>query len=109
MRRLALHCIGICASLLLLSSTAQMLDPTPSQAIGCYKIRAEARRGEMGYKHYVVVDNQCEYWLQCDVWTNVDPQPSKTVTVGPKASEEVQTNGSSEQSSVKGFGSCHRK
>ncbi len=33
------------------------------------------------YRHIVYVENDCDYWLQCSVWTDVDPHPPKMLTV----------------------------
>jgi len=51
----------------------------------------------------------CDYWLQCTVWTDVDPQPPAMMTVGPGMSEKAQITGDSEEQEFKAFGTCRRK
>lgn len=77
--------------------------------VGCYTITARAIKMADGYKHQVTVDNQCEYWLQCEVWTNVNPTPAIPLTIGPKSSESAQTAVGSSTDEVTGYGSCRRK
>ena len=55
----------------------------------CYSVHGEARYGALAYKHVVIVTNRCEVELQCRVWTDVDPEPKQSVSVGPKGTAEV--------------------
>jgi hypothetical protein len=57
----------------------------------------------------VYVENDCDEWLQCSVWTDVNPQPPKIISVAPGATENEETNGNSEYSDPRAFGTCHRK
>ena len=50
----------------------------------CYSVHGEARYGALAYKHIVIVTNRCDLSLQCQVWTDVDPSPKQSVSVGPK-------------------------
>jgi hypothetical protein len=87
-------------------------DPPLASAVSaddCYRIWAEAEKEGSRYRHLVYVRNDCEYWLECSLWTNANPQPPKMVTVGPGTTERVETAGDSENDSPKGFGSCRRK
>ena len=55
------------------------------------------------------VENDCDEWLQCSVWTDVNPQPPKIISVAPGATENEETNANSEYSDPRAFGTCHRK
>jgi len=96
---------------LLLSGGATLveLDSSSARARSCYSIWAEADRMGSHYRHIVYVENDCDYWLQCSLWTDVDPQPPKMVSVGPGMTEHAETNGSSQYDDPKAFGACHRK
>jgi hypothetical protein len=97
----------------LLSCGAALLasvDAPDAQARSCYSIWAEAEDG-MGssYRHIVYVENDCDEWMQCSVWTDVNPQPPKMLSVAPGATERAETSGSSEYDDPRAFGTCHRK
>ena len=57
--------------LALLSSVAPRLSGGEASARSCYKIWVEAPKMGSYYQHLVYVENDCEYWLQCSVWTDV--------------------------------------
>lgn len=99
------------AALLLawLSSVAPQLGGGEASARSCYSVWAEAQKMGSRYRHLVYVENDCEYWLQCSLWTDVDPQPPAMLTVGPGMTEHEETNGASQYSDPKAFGACHRK
>ncbi|MDH3655021.1 MAG: hypothetical protein OEN21_12185 [Myxococcales bacterium] len=82
---------------------------TQVEAGGCYSIRAEAQAMESHFRHIVYVENDCDYWLQCSVWTNVDPQPPTMLSVGPGMTENAETNGRSSDPDPRAFGECRRK
>ena len=86
-------------------------SPGPSEAgaRSCYSFWAEAEKMGSRYRHRVYVENDCEYWLQCSVWTDTDPQPPQMLTVGPGMTEHRETNGRSPYDDPKAFGACHRK
>lgn len=102
---------GLAAALL--SSGAALLasvDAPEAKARSCYSIWAEVEDGlGSSYRHIVSVENDCDDWLQCSVWTDVNPQPPKMLSVAPGATEQVETNGSSELDDPRAFGACHRK
>ncbi len=85
------------------------LGPNEVSAGGCYQISGKARDLGSRWAHIVVVENDCDYWLQCTVWTDVDPQPPVMLTVGPDTSEQAHTTTDAEQQEFKPFGSCRRK
>lgn len=74
----------------------------------CYSVRGEARYGALAYKHVVIVTNRCEVSLQCEVWTDVDPTPRQSVTVGPKSEVEVMTRNNSPARGFKAYGECKK-
>ena len=80
-----------------------------AQADSCYEFYGKARRLGLGWAHVVYVENECEYWLQCSVWTDVDPQPPAMMTVGPGMTEQAQISGDSESEDFNTYGNCHRK
>ncbi len=59
------------------------VEPSSAEARGCYSLWAESQEMGSRYRHLVVVENDCDYWLQCTVWTDVDPQPPVMVSVAP--------------------------
>jgi hypothetical protein len=101
---------AICAVFVLgFAASLVSLDPSEAGARSCYSFWAEADKMGSHYRHIVYVENDCEYWLQCSLWTDVDPQPPKMVTVGPGMTEHAETNGSSQYDDPRAFGACHRK
>lgn len=80
-----------------------------ASASACYEIYGKTRDLGRGWAHIVVVENDCEYWLQCTVWTDVNPRPPAMLTVGPDMSEQAQITADSEQQEFRAFGSCRRK
>ena len=95
--------------LALLSSVAPRLSGSEASARSCYRLWAEAQKMGSHYRHLVYVENDCEYWLQCSVWTDADPQPPVMLSVGPGMTEHRETSGSSQYSDPKAFGTCRRK
>lgn len=75
----------------------------------CYSVHGEARYGAFAYKHVVIVTNRCDVNLQCEVWTDVDPSPRQSVSVGPKGTGEVIVRSNSPARSFKAFGECQGK
>jgi hypothetical protein len=80
-----------------------------AEARSCYSIWAEVDGSGSHYRHFVYVENDCEEWLQCSVWTDVNPQPPKMLSVAPGASEYTETSGHSQYDDPRAFGSCHFK
>jgi len=74
----------------------------------CYSVHGEARYGALAYKHIVIVTNRCDVSLQCQVWTDVDPSPKHSVSVGPKGTGEVIVRNNSPARSFKAFGECKK-
>ncbi|MEM7136838.1 MAG: hypothetical protein AAF500_09690 [Myxococcota bacterium] len=79
------------------------------RAGSCYEIYGQVRDVGPGWAHIVVVENDCDYWLQCSVWTDVTPQPPAMITVGPGMSEKTQRTANSDQKEFKSYGICRRK
>lgn len=104
---------ALCALVMGLSLLTPMSKVGPSKAsasaTACYDIYGQVRNLGMGWAHIVIVENDCQYWLQCTVWTNVDPQPPAMITVGPGMSEKAQIARDSEEKEFKPFGTCRRK
>ena len=75
----------------------------------CYSVHGEARYGALAYKHVVIVTNRCEIELQCEVWTDVDPEPKQPLSVGPKGTGEVIVRAVSPARSFKAYGECKKR
>lgn len=88
---------------------AFVLSAEPATARSCYSIWAEADRSEGHYRHFVYVENDCDEWLQCSVWTDVNPQPPKLLSVAPGSTESAETNGHSQNDDPRAFGTCRSK
>jgi hypothetical protein len=74
----------------------------------CYSVHGEARYGALAYKHVVIVTNRCKVSLQCEVWTDVDPTPKHSLSVGPNGTGEVIVRSTSPARSFKAFGECKK-
>lgn len=74
----------------------------------CYSIHGETRYGAIAFKHVVVVTNRCDLTLQCEVWTDVDPSPRQSLTVGPNSSGEVIVRANSPAREFKAYGECKK-
>ena len=103
MRWFVVACVGV-----LFLLPALVFSPD-AEARSCYSIWAEADGSGSHYRHFVYVENDCDEWLQCTVWTDVDPQPPKMISVAPSATEQAETNGHSEYDDPRAFGNCHYK
>jgi hypothetical protein len=75
----------------------------------CYRIWAEAQEEGSRYRHLVYVRNDCDYWLECSVWTDATPQPPKMLTVGPGETEQAETTEDSPSDDPKAFGGCRKQ
>jgi hypothetical protein len=74
----------------------------------CYNVHGEARYGALAYKHIVVVTNRCDFSLQCQVWTDVDPSPKQSTSVGPNGTSETIVRNNSPSRAFKAFGECKK-
>jgi hypothetical protein len=83
--------------------------PTPSVAPDpevCAEVRATARFVGYGYTHVVTLKNKCPKPVECQLWTDVDPEPRTTVQVAPGGSAEVVTRRGSPARAVSGLKNC---
>jgi hypothetical protein len=98
------------AALLVLATTLPALGQGEGgdDIKNCYSVHGEARYGALAYKHIVIVTNRCDVSLQCQVWTDVDPSPKQSVSVGPKGTGEVIVRNNSPSRSFKAFGECKK-
>ena len=74
----------------------------------CYSVHGEARYGALAYKHIVIVTNRCDMSLKCEVWTDVDPSPKQSTSVGPKGTSETIVRNNSPARAFKAFGECKK-
>jgi hypothetical protein len=76
--------VGLCFAL-----TATRAEATPDSAATCIKVRPEARYRGLGYNHIVHVADVCASAAECDVSTDVSPEPTH---VSVPAGGEVEVN-----------------
>ena len=74
------------ASLLLASVSSHAAG---TQRGGCVIIRATARYAGLGYNHVASVENQCSRAVECELSTDVDPEPAHVVRLQPRASADA--------------------
>lgn len=74
---------------LALVATSAIANP-PDTGAKCIKVRPEARYGALGYNHIVHVGDTCATAAECDVSTDVNPQPTH-VSVAAQSEVEVNT------------------
>jgi hypothetical protein len=80
----------ILGAALSVAHAAASAEAVADSAAACIRVRAEARYRALGYNHIVHVADICESAAECDVSTDVNPQPTH-VTVPPKSEVEVNT------------------
>jgi hypothetical protein len=56
---------------------------------GCVIVRASARYVGPGYNHVASTENQCSRAVECELWTDVDPEPQHVVQLQPRASADT--------------------
>ena len=71
-----------------------------------YKIKGEVRAQSGGYRHVVIIKNKTRDWLNCEVWTDVDPQPPHSTRVGPRNTREVVIRTRAEEDEFIPYGFC---
>jgi hypothetical protein len=74
------------ATCLLASASSQA---TGTQRGGCVIVRATARYAGLGYNHVASAENQCSRAVECELWTDVDPEPPHVVQLAPQASADT--------------------
>ena len=103
--------VGLLAAWVASTYVAVAPEPlgTAAAADDCYSIWAKAQEEGSRYRHLVYVRNDCEYWLECSVWTDANPQPPRMLSVGPGMTEQAETSDDSPSDNPKAFGTCRRK
>ena len=81
--------VGSLGLMALLGPVAAWATPPDTAAI-CIKVRPEARYSAYGYNHIVHLADVCASSAECDVSTDVNPQPTH-VSVPAKTEIEVNT------------------
>jgi hypothetical protein len=95
-------------ALFILAATLPALGQGEDDIKNCYSVHGQARYGALAYKHVVIVTNRCDVTLQCQVWTDVDPSPKQSTTVGPKGTSETIIRNNSPARVFKAFGECKK-
>jgi len=75
---------------LALATLVAPLAATAQSADSCIRFWGETRYGALGYNHIVHVANSCAKTADCEVSTDVAPEPLKTEVTG-KSQVEVTT------------------
>lgn len=83
--------------------------PAPKTPDGCSTVSASVRSEAYGYKHIITLENRCDKAVQCEVWTDVDPEPRQTLVAAPGQSTEVVTRIGSPSSQVSAQKVCRFK
>jgi hypothetical protein len=78
----------------------------PKSPAACVSVTASVRSEAYGYTHLVVLRNGCEKPVECQVWTDVDPTPRRTLRAAPGESSEIVTRIGSPASAVTAFKEC---
>lgn len=74
----------------------------------CAEVSGSVRVEAYGFTHVVTLTNRCTVSVECDVWTDVDPEPRVTLRAGPGASAEVVTRRGSPAREVTAQKICRR-
>ena len=85
---------------------AQHFDGSTASARSNYKIKGEVQVQTGGYRHVVIIKNKSRDWLNCEVWTDVDPQPPQGTRVGPRKTREVVIRTRAEEDEFIPYGFC---
>ena len=83
---------GLVGAVVVLGAARPALSAGPSAdpAAACIRVQAEARYRALGYNHVVRVADVCPIAAECDVSTDVNPQPVH-VAVPARSEIEVTT------------------
>jgi hypothetical protein len=90
-----------CALFITLGLAASTRAGVEQEAPSCVKVRGEPRFQGYGQTHVVMVTNECDRKVRCEVYTNVDPYPRYTLVVAPGKTEEIATRQGSPASEFK--------
>jgi len=93
-------------ALALLVPVSQALVGSSANAGSNYKIKGEVQVQTGGYRHVVIIKNKTRDWLNCEVWTDIDPQPPQSARVGPRSKREVVIRTRAEQDEFMPYGYC---
>lgn len=78
---------------LALTSLACLFGGAPAQAKpaqkGCILIHVSSPHAGAGYNHVATAENRCSSAVQCELWTDVDPEPRYVLELEPQASKDV--------------------
>jgi hypothetical protein len=72
----------------------------------CVEVRAESRQNGIGWSHVVIVTNRCTSAVRCALATDVDPEPTYPLIVGPNETGEVSTRLTSPAPAVTAIARC---
>lgn len=78
----------------------------PKSAAVCANVTGGVRAEAYGYKHVVTLRNGCDKPVECQVWTDVDPEPRNTLRAAPGESVELVTRIGSPASAVTAGKEC---
>jgi hypothetical protein len=78
----------------------------PRTPAACASVTGSVRSEGIGYKHLVTLHNGCDKPVECQVWTDVDPEPRNKLRAAPGESVEVITRIGSPASVVTASKEC---
>ncbi len=91
---------------LLAAAFVLLVSSSAVEAGSNYKIKGQVRPQSGGFRHVIIVKNKSRNWLNCEVWTDVDPLPVKYARVGPRNTYEVVIRTRAEEDEFTPFGFC---
>jgi hypothetical protein len=80
--------------------------PPQQDITQCAVVTGSVRAEAYGYTHVVTLQNRCDKPVACEVWTDVDPEPRKTLRAAPGQSDEVITRRGSPARDVTAYKAC---
>ena len=80
--------------------------PAPKTPALCAVVTASVRSEAFGYKHVVTLRNGCDRPVECQVWTDVDPEPRTAMRAAPGETSEIVTRIGSPASAVSASKEC---
>jgi len=81
----SLSLISTAVACLLGNATAQ----AESIQKGCLLIEVSSPFAGAGYNHVATAKNECNSAVQCELWTDVDPQPRYLLQLEPQTTKDI--------------------